>query len=162
MPLRSPLEDAPERSQSPGRVSGVRRPADLGVMMNWNYACPRCRSWLSVPWRSRLDIFECPSCTARHQPPTPGAFPTGFVDTHNWPEEVERVVVFLRGNRCTVPGCLSFADTLDHRVPWSRGGRTSVSNLHPICEFHNRSKADADYPTWLANRAAMLALGLPC
>src|SRR5262249_29762625 len=82
--------------------------------------------------------------------PGPAEQREAYVDSHEWPAEMEEIVRRIRGNRCTVPGCTRYADTLDHRIPWSRGGPTSVANLWPMCSQHNESKADTDYDVWLA------------
>ncbi|NQV15010.1 HNH endonuclease [bacterium] len=61
---------------------------------------------------------------------------------------MEDVVVKIKGKACTVPGCKKDFETLDHRVPWSMSGNTSVDNLFPMCESHNLSKGDTDYQIW--------------
>lgn len=44
------------------------------------------------------------------------------------------------GNRCIVPGCGVSPVTMDHVVPLSKGGRHHISNLQPLCSYHNGSK----------------------
>jgi 5-methylcytosine-specific restriction endonuclease McrA len=75
-----------------------------------------------------------------------------FLDCREYPPEMIEVVLGLRGCDCTVPGCLCPAEVLDHRVPFARGGRTSVENLYPMCDAHNSSKGDQDYCAWLGVR----------
>lgn len=119
--------------------------------MNWLYRCPNCRTLLSVPLADRSSRYSCSACTAPHIPPTPAQDHDAYVDTHDWPLEMEQAVVSLRGRLCTVPGCLRIAETLDHRVPWSKGGPTSVKNLWPMCHAHNTDKSDNHYETWLVS-----------
>lgn len=120
--------------------------------MNWHYSCPICGIHGFVPWKDRESTFTCHSCKRHHKPPTPGEQPSAYVDTHEWPEAMAAEVVRRKGAACTVPGCTRRADTLDHRVAWSKGGRTSVANLFPMCTEHNQEKGDKDYETWLAER----------
>lgn len=72
-----------------------------------------------------------------------------YVDTHEWPKEMEAVVVALRRRICTAPGCAKAYETLDHRIPWSKGGPTSVANLFPMCTQHNLEKGNTDYAKWV-------------
>jgi hypothetical protein len=30
----------------------------------------------------------------------------------------------------------------DHKLPWSKGGKTTIGNGQTLCEYHNRSKSD--------------------
>lgn len=43
---------------------------------------------------------------------------------------------------CSEPGCLTAAraSDLDHARPWSRGGKTEIDNLGPLCARSNRTK----------------------
>lgn len=61
---------------------------------------------------------------------------------------MEQVVIETKGTTCTVPKCNKHYETLDHRLPFSKNGRTSVENLFPMCNEHNQSKGDTDYNVW--------------
>lgn len=100
-------------------------------------------------WEKRDKLYSCNNCNRSHHPPSPDEQHDAYVDTHEWPVEMEEAVYRLKGTKCTVPGCDKDAETLDHRVAWSKDGRTSVENLFPMCEEHNNSKKDSDYQTWL-------------
>lgn len=118
--------------------------------MKWNYNCPKCNSPRTIEWAKREISHSChQNNSLSYIPPTPAEQHSAHVDTHEWPSEMEKVVVALRGNKCTVPGCTKTANTLDHRVAYSKGGKTSVDNLYPMCTDHNQSKNDTDYATWL-------------
>lgn len=118
--------------------------------MKWSYECPKCTQWGTIEWSDREKNFICHNCKESHTPVTPAQQHVAYVDTHPWPNEIENVVVGNKGNKCTVPGCNKNYETLDHRVPYSKGGKTSVSNLWPMCENHNQAKSDSDYATWLS------------
>lgn len=44
------------------------------------------------------------------------------------------------GNTCIVPGCKNTNLEPDHVIPVSKGGTSDISNIQPLCRFHNRSK----------------------
>lgn len=46
----------------------------------------------------------------------------------------------LQRRRCIWPGCNVLTCDVDHRVPWSEGGDTTVANADPLCRRHNRLK----------------------
>lgn len=117
--------------------------------MIWNYQCPNCSSGRSCDWLKRNVVYTCGKCFQSYTPPTPAEQHSADVDTHNWPIEMEDVVVELKGDICTVPGCNNQYETLDHRIPYTNNGPTSVSNLFPMCNHHNQSKGDTNYYDWL-------------
>lgn len=117
--------------------------------MKYAYRCPNCNTWNAIDWEDREMVFRCHKCNNRHNPPTPEEQHDAYVDQRNWPQEMGDAVYALRGKNCTVPGCNKRADTLDHRVAWNKGGKTSVENLHPMCQSHNSSKGDENYGIWL-------------
>ncbi|GAB3076331.1 hypothetical protein GCM10027157_06810 [Corynebacterium aquatimens] len=45
---------------------------------------------------------------------------------------------------CPVPGCRRGADSCEihHIKPWAKGGATNISNLAPLCRYHNRVNDD--------------------
>lgn len=120
--------------------------------MIYNYICPGCGWWRIVGWRERAERRKCHLTGRLYVPPSPTYQHYAFVDSHEWPLEMEVAALAARGKSCTVPGCFRLASTLDHRIPWSKGGVTSVLNLHPMCEQHNLAKGDLPYDFWLATR----------
>jgi len=118
--------------------------------MEWYYKCPKCGVWRGIRWNKIDEVRECHNTKQNYYPPTPALQHDAYVDTHNWPKEMENEVVRLRGNKCTVPGCTKNAQTLDHRLAWAKGGKTCVDNLFPMCNEHNQAKGDTDYNIWLS------------
>jgi hypothetical protein len=119
------------------------------MLMIWYYQCPYCREWQNVDWEKHGQTVKCGKCATRHDVPGPAKQPDAFVDTHDWPAEMEDAVRQQKGKKCTVDGCDKVADTLDHRTPFSKGGRTSAKNLWPMCDDHNKEKGDLSYETFL-------------
>jgi 5-methylcytosine-specific restriction endonuclease McrA len=128
--------------------------------MKWSYKCPHCGVEGNVDWEKRNNSFTCHSCKSTHYPPTPSTQPSAYVDTREWPQEIENIVVNQKGIMCTVPGCGKKANTLDHRIPFAKNGKTSINNLFPMCKEPNQSKSDNDYQTWLNNMTSPLSLWL--
>jgi 5-methylcytosine-specific restriction endonuclease McrA len=123
--------------------------------MKWKYRCPKCGEWRNaVDWEERGSGRECGACQATYVVPRPNEQPQAFVDTHHWPQEMENAVVAAKGRKCTAFGCTAAAQTLDHRVPFSKGGRTSVANLFPMCNACNQEKSDTPFAVWDAQRKA--------
>ncbi len=116
--------------------------------MKWSFSCPICSELHTVNWENHGSLTTCPNTDNNYIIPTPSQQHEAYVDTHNWPLNMENVVLILKGSVCTVPGCKHPYETLDHRVPFSKGGKTSVSNLFPMCNKHNLSKGDEDYYLW--------------
>lgn len=117
--------------------------------MKWNYVCPICSEWRQIDWEVRSKLHTCHKHKKSYYPPGPADQNHAFVDTHNWPVEMENEVVRVKGNKCTTPNCNKNAETLDHRDAYANGGKTSVDNLFPMCEDCNQSKGDKDYLLWL-------------
>jgi hypothetical protein len=116
--------------------------------MLWNFECPLCGKWCNVDWEGRDGTYTCRHCDKGRVPPGPADQTDAWVDTRTWPVEMESVVVSMKGNLCTAPDCTERYETLDHRLPVAKGGRTSVRNLFPMCNAHNQSKGDSDYDDW--------------
>lgn len=116
--------------------------------MNWHFVCPNCNQWHYINWEKRMETFICPIEETEFIPPSPAQQHNAYVDTHIWPAEMEDAVVELKGNKCTVDGCDHCYETLDHHVAFSKGGKTSVFNLFPMCNKHNLSKGNLDYYLW--------------
>jgi len=121
--------------------------------MTWHYHCPRCGRTREVPWDDIELEVTCPDCHAVHFAPTPGQDHTAYVDGENWPPEMEDEVVAMRGSACVVPGCYREHTTLVPRLPFTRGGRSSVENLVPACAQHAAARGEGDYDEWLARFA---------
>jgi hypothetical protein len=117
--------------------------------MEWNYRCPLCNKWCKINWSNRFDSIYCAETNTYYMPPSPVEQHDAYVDTHDWPDEMELAVISLKGYNCIVHGCIMVYETLDHRIPFSKEGKTSVSNLFPMCNEHNDSKGDSDYFAWL-------------
>lgn len=49
-------------------------------------------------------------------------------------------IVARDGNRCARPGCDDTDLQVDHVVPWSKGGATTLENGQLLCVHHNASK----------------------
>jgi hypothetical protein len=66
--------------------------------------------------------------------------------TYRPPANIARVVRAQRP-RCCFPGCRRRAVRcdLDHVLPWSAGGETSVANLQPLCSRHHHVKHEAGW-----------------
>jgi hypothetical protein len=118
--------------------------------MLWNYDCPSCHRPTRVDWRLREGEVICHVCERTHYPPTPHEDRYAYVDSEQWPKEMEEAVTALRGTICSVTGCYHERTTLVHRQPLSAEGRTSVDNLMPLCARHAASKGDRPYNEWLA------------
>jgi hypothetical protein len=128
--------------------------------MKWHYACPFCGVLRWVEWADRNKRYICNKDNSKsYVPPSPSEQPSAYVDTHNWPQEMEDAVANKKGNKCTVPDCGKSYETLDHRVAWANGGKTSVDNLYPMCNEHNQSKLDQDYQTWLKSLSQPAPIG---
>ncbi|MGP3534979.1 DUF222 domain-containing protein [Microbacterium sp. RD1] len=58
------------------------------------------------------------------------------------PPAALRKLVQWRADRCMAPGCGTPASRceIDHRIPWSEGGRTELANLNPFCTGHHTLK----------------------
>lgn len=56
----------------------------------------------------------------------------------------QRALASLMCTGCPVPECRHGADACEshHIVPWAAGGETNVSNLVPLCRYHNRVNDD--------------------
>jgi hypothetical protein len=117
--------------------------------MYWNYNCPRCRAETKVAWKTRGTEVVCHSCGELHYPPTPHEDRYGWVDTTEWPEEMQQAVEAVRGTVCAVTGCYKQHETLVHRRSYKSGGKTSVDNLIPLCRHHADLKGEKEYDEWL-------------
>lgn len=117
--------------------------------MEWHYECPECRQATVVDWDKHGHTISCTNTKRRYRCPTPATDHQAYVDTHEWPQEMEDAVYREKGRRCVIKGCGRAADTLDHTIPYSRGGKTSVENLFPMCQHHNSSKGDRTPLEWV-------------
>lgn len=56
--------------------------------------------------------------------------------------ESQRNQIFARDNhKCVECGSEEKLEA-DHKLPWSKGGKTNIDNGQTLCEYHNRSKSD--------------------
>lgn len=121
--------------------------------MIWHYHCPQCGRAREVPWDNiELEVI-CPDCGAAHFAPTPGEDRTAYIGEENWPPEMEDEVVAMHGSVCVVPGCYREHTTLVPRLPFTKGGKSSVDNLVPACAEHAAARGEGDYDEWLARFA---------
>lgn len=68
--------------------------------------------------------------------------------------EPQRIAIHARDKTCTVTGCSIPAARCHahHRVPWARGGRTSVNDGRTVCPRHHRMIHQPRYETeYLSN-----------
>lgn len=117
--------------------------------MRWHYNCPQCEKPCTAEWEEIGLQAQCPVCGNVHYPPTPHEDRFAWLESDKWPQEIEEAVLAIRGTICAVPGCYREHETLAHRVPLSRGGRTSVDNLMPLCNAHAQSRGERDWDEWL-------------
>ncbi len=97
----------------------------------------------------KVELHVCYLTKQPYYPPTPIEQPCARVDTREYPEEMGNAVILLKGSKCIASDCSKQADTLDHMYPWSKGGYTSVNNLFPMCEEHNKAKNAKNPEYWL-------------
>jgi hypothetical protein len=68
--------------------------------------------------------------------------------TKRIPSERLKVQVLMRdGNTCRLCGIKVTGDNIhfDHIFPWSKGGETTLENLHILCAPHNLAKGNLEY-----------------
>ena len=71
-----------------------------------------------------------------------------------------REAIWMRRRRCVWPSCSRLHCEVDHRVPWSEGGRTSPDNGDPLCAKHNRWKTRG-YRTHMNPRTSAIEVVRP-
>ena len=78
--------------------------------------------------------------------PATGALLDHGTNTYRPPADLAAFVI-ARDQTCTFPGCRRAAHRcdLDHEVPASTGGATSVDNLAALCRRHHRAKHQAGW-----------------
>jgi hypothetical protein len=67
--------------------------------------------------------------------------------TRRRPTAAQRRSVEARSPTCVFPGCRMPATDcdLDHRIPWSEGGPTSIENLAPLCRHDHAIRHNAGW-----------------
>ena len=67
-------------------------------------------------------------------------------DRYKVPKTMRQAVTW-RAGRCLTPGCGMPASRceIDHRIEWSDGGETSLTNLNPLCKNHHTIKTVTDW-----------------
>lgn len=74
------------------------------------------------------------------------------ISTENW-----RGVLEKAGNRCLYCGAVGDLH-IEHFIPVSRGGQSTLTNILPACEPCNKSKGAHDPYTWIPERFGLEAL----
>ena len=121
--------------------------------MIWHYHCPHCGRAREITWDNIELEVTCPDCQTLHFAPTPGQDHAAYIGEENWPPEMEDDVIALHGSACVVPGCYREHTTLVPRLPFTKGGKSSVENLVPACAEHASARGEGDYDEWLARFA---------
>jgi hypothetical protein len=100
-------------------TEGPLSPADVAALVR------HLRRWASDGGRHPVDASAGPDGRA-----------------HRDPTAVQKAFVRARDGHCQYPGCRIAARQcdIDHRVSWSDGGTTVVSNLFAVCRGHHRFK----------------------
>ncbi len=117
--------------------------------MDWYFKCPLCAKERRTDWGNVGELIRCGLCKKSRKVPGPSDQPDAYVGDHSWPIDMEREVFRIKGKDCIIDGCRDKEITLDHIKAHSKGGRTSVGNLQPMCKSHNSSKNDSDFYIWL-------------
>jgi hypothetical protein len=146
-PLRlgaSPALDAPRLPDAPPRMDATPR-----------MSSPPC---LEIPAQAEAPQAPAaapPEFLLQEPPPPRRAGPRETI-----PAAVRRAVWERDGGRCAWPldagGCCGSTHRLelDHAVPWSLGGESSVANLRIVCSHHNRLAARKAFGERCAGRYA--------
>jgi hypothetical protein len=73
--------------------------------------------------------------------PWPLGGPSAVLDigrrSQSWTPRQRDALYAQHGGRCAAPGCQRGIDVLHHIVHWAQGGRTTVTNGAPFCNFHH-------------------------
>ncbi|MHA7275315.1 HNH endonuclease signature motif containing protein [Arthrobacter sp. Hz1] len=95
------------------------------------------------PETARKLAGHAPSFTRILCHPHTGARLGADATTYRVPKDLQDAVR-VRDGTCRHPGCnrLAVFCELDHTIPWSRGGRTSYSNLSALCKRHHMFKTE--------------------
>jgi 5-methylcytosine-specific restriction endonuclease McrA len=68
----------------------------------------------------------------------------------------EQVWEKSRQKKCSYPGCEKVLiwqnATIDHKIPWSLGGPTDVSNAQLMCKQHNSMKRDKEFTRYFISQ----------
>ena len=102
--------------------------------------------WVSRPWSiTQLAISGCGALlfigglSWRFRPIK--LDPTRFAT-----KELREQVISKYGNQCMMCGASGYSPgveiQIDHIVPWSKGGKTVLDNLQPLCSRCNKEKSD--------------------
>jgi hypothetical protein len=117
--------------------------------LKYHYPCPHCQTARHCEWEERLARKQCRHCRKPYLPPTPAEEPDAYVDQQEPPPEMADAVRARKGPACAASDCHNPAAGLDHGVPYSQGGRTSVNNLLPLCPACHAARRDERQQTWL-------------
>jgi HNH endonuclease len=138
---------------SPGRPGQRERRTRLAIGQMW---CRSCQDWLSVDLITKNGL--CRSHEAAQARQRYAADPV-----YRWNRQAHAMFrtrgvlpVPLIGAECLLEltdglcsYCPSAAETWDHVIPVSQGGKTEPYNIPPACKRCNSSKKDRDLCEWL-------------
>jgi 5-methylcytosine-specific restriction endonuclease McrA len=100
--------------------------------------CPACGCTLPSPGRGK-----CRPCQREYERKRGTRRRGGYNDA--WLRLVRLAIA--QQPYCSVPGCTDPDLTGDHRVALSRGGTSTLENIHVLCRRHNSAKRDRDRVT---------------
>ncbi len=83
--------------------------------------------------RSSSVVVEIPTIVRLHDV-------VRITQRHRTPPLTRRSLLLRDGHKCAY--CLGYADTIDHVIPRSRGGRHEWTNVVAACRRHNMQKGD--------------------
>jgi len=114
----------------------------------WCFKCPVCGEWEETSWEKRNSLYECKQTKKIYYPPSPLEQIYAYIDSRHYPKEIEDIVIKLKGRICYVPNCRNYYSMLIRKTPLSKGGKTSVDNLIPVCFEHAISLNEDEYNLW--------------
>lgn len=82
--------------------------------------------------------------------------PVDLYRTSRFAVDKQRLLMLTKSTTCIWPGCRQGAEHCHahHIVPWARGGPTNMTNLVPLCKYHNG--INDDDPTKPTGRGVIL------
>ena len=67
--------------------------------------------------------------------------------------DTKQYMGIIRKDPCSVPGCTKPSESVDHVVPFSKGGKTHWTNLTGMCKYHNQKKSNKSLLRFLLGAA---------
>lgn len=133
------------------------RQANRAIGIGW---CRRCNEWKTCKSSQRDSICrQCVNVERRERYATNPEFRYRMMQ-HAYrrkrnvdavPTTGQRFLLMLFDGKCAYCQTAE-ADSWDHMVPVSKGGRTTPGNIVPVCQSCNSSKKDSDLHTWLQSQ----------